>query len=93
MKGKKEEDRLIEEFAAARIAVWEVKHGLLSTQGRECINTIITCSIKADHHTLIECIKEGIEKSDTDKPRNLSTVIQQCYCEYLRDVEHETDSE
>jgi hypothetical protein len=46
MKGKKEEDRLIEEFAAARIAVWEVKHGLLSTQGRECINTIITCSIK-----------------------------------------------
>ena len=81
-------DSLIDEFAAIRIAVWEAKHGLLTNQGRACINTIISCAMKADPKALAEAIKK-------DKARilNLAQTIQQCYCEYLRQIRGETDSE
>jgi hypothetical protein len=80
---------LVHVFAAKRIAVWELVHGLLMPEGRSCMVNVLVCALKSSHVTLLEAIQD-----DDDPGGALDSVNQLCYCEYTeREKQRRSDSE
>lgn len=72
---KDEKFELLKDFVEERIGVWEAKHGLLSDEGRACMNVLLFGCLNVDSDRVLEYI--DLKNSD----ESYEDCARHCYCE------------